>query len=147
MSVSGLRTFSGGSRPSLELSQAAFLIPSPRAPGNKEGRKSLLPIRQVQTPPGTPSRLAAAHQRPAGCAHAANPSPLPALRQKPEPQLPAPPAPAGEQTILSAVFGMNRPRDAPCSSPRPPSNLSSCRNLWNQPLSYPQPPGQANTVF
>nr|XP_060141295.1 metabotropic glutamate receptor 7-like isoform X1 [Globicephala melas] len=46
-----------------------------------------------------------------------------------------------------SVFGMNRPRDTPCSSPRPPSNLSSCRNLWNQPLSYPQPPGQANTGF
>ena len=102
MSVSGLRTFSRGSRPSLELSQAAFLIPSPRAPGNKEGRKSLLPLRQVQTPPRTLSRPAAAHQRPAGCVHAANLSPLPALRQKPEPQLPVPPAPAGEQTSLSA---------------------------------------------
>ncbi len=39
---------------------------------------------------------------PAGCVHAANPSPLPALRLKPEPQLPAPPAVAGEQTSLSA---------------------------------------------
>ena len=35
---------------------------------------------------------------PSGCVHAASPSPLPA---KPEPQLPAPPAPAGEQTSLS----------------------------------------------
>ncbi|KAJ8793928.1 hypothetical protein J1605_000127 [Eschrichtius robustus] len=29
---------------------------------------------------------------PSGCVHAANPSPLPAIRMKPEPQLPAPPA-------------------------------------------------------
>ncbi|XP_073647336.1 RNA/RNP complex-1-interacting phosphatase isoform X2 [Tursiops truncatus] len=36
---------------------------------------------EVQTPPRTLSRPAAAHQRPAGCVHAANPSPLQALRQ------------------------------------------------------------------
>ena len=38
---------------------------------------------------------------PSGRVHAANPSPLPAIRLQPEPQLPAPPAPAGEQTNLS----------------------------------------------
>ena len=32
---------------------------------------------------------------PSGCVHAANPRPLPAIRPKPEPQLPALPAPAG----------------------------------------------------
>lgn len=41
----------------------------------------------------------------------------------------------------------NRPRDAPSSSLRPPSNLSSSRNLRNQPLSYPRPAGPANTIF
>ena len=38
---------------------------------------------------------------PSGCVHATNPSPLPEIRPKPEPQLPAPPAPVGEQTSLS----------------------------------------------
>ena len=38
---------------------------------------------------------------PSGCVHAANASPLPAIRPKPEPQLPAPLVPAGEQTSLS----------------------------------------------
>ena len=32
---------------------------------------------------------------PSGCIHAANPSPLPAIRPKPEPQLPAPARPSG----------------------------------------------------
>ncbi|XP_059961276.1 uncharacterized protein LOC132494286 isoform X3 [Mesoplodon densirostris] len=59
----------------------------------------------------------------------------------------APEEAIADQNDSERLFGMNRPRDAPCSSPRPPSNISSCRNLWNQPLSYPQPPGQANTVF
>ncbi|XP_049561912.1 WAS/WASL-interacting protein family member 3-like [Orcinus orca] len=143
MSVSGLCSLSRGSRPSLELSQAGFLIPSPRAPGNKEGRKSLLPLRQVQTPPRTLSRLAAAHQRPAGCVHAANLSPLPALRQKPEPQLPVPPAPAGEQTSLSLV-----------SAGRPDPlrwNLSALLSapllLCSPPLlpSSPTPPPEVST--
>ena len=38
---------------------------------------------------------------PSGCVHAASPSPLPAIRPKPEPQLPAPPALASEQTSFS----------------------------------------------
>ena len=32
---------------------------------------------------------------PSGCVHAANPSPLPVIRPKPEPQLPAPARPSG----------------------------------------------------
>lgn len=41
-------------------------------------------------------------------------------------------------SLASAVFGRKRPRDASCSSLRPPSNLSSSRDLRSQTLSYPQ---------
>ena len=39
-----------------------LLIPFPRAPGNKEARKSLLPLWQLQTFSQPPSWLAVAHQ-------------------------------------------------------------------------------------
>lgn len=49
-------------------------------------------------------------------------------------------------SLASTVFGRNRPRDAPSSSLRPPSNLFSSLNLRNQ-LSHPRPPRPANTVI
>ena len=72
-----------------------LLIPSPRAPGNKEARKSLLPLRQVQTfldslPAShgalAPFRLCLCHQPqsspwdPTSEARASAPSPLPPRR-------------------------------------------------------------------
>ena len=41
-------------------------------------------------------------------------------------------------SLASTVLGQNRPRNAPGSSLRPPSNLFSSRNLWSQPLSSPR---------
>ena len=46
-------------------------------------------------------------------------------------------------SLASTVLGRNRPRDAPCSSLRPPSNLFSSGNLRSQPLSCPRSPGPA----
>ena len=49
-------------------------------------------------------------------------------------------------SLASTVLGQNRPRVAPCSSLRPPSNLFSSRSLRSQPLSCPRSPGPA-TIF
>ena len=40
----------------------------------------------------------------------------------------------------------NRPRVDSYSSLWSPSDFFPSRNLWNQPLSYPQPAGSANTI-
>ena len=45
-------------------------------------------------------------------------------------------------SLASAVFGLNRPRNAPCSNLWPPFNLFfSSHNLLNQPLNCLQSPG------
>ena len=49
--------------------------------------------------------------------------------------------------LQQCLFGRNRPRDAPRSRLRPPSNLFSSYNLQNQPLSYPQPPRPPTPFF
>ena len=95
MPVTGVCADSRDLHPSLELVYVVLLIPSPPAPGNKEARKSLLSLRQLQTFSRTTSQLAVAHKPPSGCVHAANPSPLPGIRLKPDPQLPAPTHPGG----------------------------------------------------
>ena len=53
----------------------------------QKARKSLLPVQQLfsNSLPASCGALT-----PSGCVHATNPSPLPAIRLKPEPQLPAP---------------------------------------------------------
>ena len=76
---------------------------------------------------------------PSGCVHAANPSPLPAIRLKPKPQLPALPAPAGEQTSLSGwwvLLGAEPPCGNLSALPSAPLWLRSPPWLW----SFPPPP-------
>ena len=50
-------------------------------------------------------------------------------------------------SLASTVLGQNRPRDTPCSSLWPPSNLFSGCSLWNQPLSCPQTSGPETPFF
>ena len=98
MPVSGVRADSHSSRPSLELFLAALLIFSPHTPGNKEARKSLLPLWQFQTFSLTPSQLAVAHLAPFG------------LCSRSQPQ--------------SSPLGLTSEARASAPSPRPPRRLS-----------------------
>ena len=109
-----------------------LLIPSPPAPGNKRGKKksfasSAGPDLFADSLPASPGALT-----PSGCVHATSPSPLPAIRpRKPQPQLPALPAPAGEQTSLSGwwvLVGMH----PPCGnlSALPSAPLWLCSPPW-----------------
>ena len=48
-----------------------------------------------------------------------------------------------DPSLASTVLGWNRPRDAPCSSLQPPSNIFFSGSLQNQSLSCPRSPGPA----
>ncbi|XP_073647756.1 clathrin heavy chain linker domain-containing protein 1 isoform X9 [Tursiops truncatus] len=79
--------------------------------GEEEKPQCLKPLEEVNTfgghgiicPDFSPDPLPASRGAltPSGCLHAAKASPLTGIRPKREPQLPASPAPAGEQTSLS----------------------------------------------
>ena len=78
---------------------------------------------------------------PSGCLHTANPSPLPGIWPlKPELQLPAPPAPAGEQTTLSGwwvLVSTNSLWGNLSTLPSAPLLLHSPPWLWSFPSAHP----------
>ena len=96
----GIHTDSRGSRPS-RVRLGGALNPLSSHTRKQRGKKKSLASSAAADffPDSLPASCGAL--APSGCVHAANRSPLPAIRPKPKPQLPAPPAPAGEQTSLS----------------------------------------------
>ena len=117
-------------------------ISSPRASGNRGKKKSLACSAAADLfPDSLPASCGAL--APSGCVHAANPSPLPAIRLKPKPQLPAPPTLAAEQTSLSGwwvLLGTAPLCGSLSALPSAPLWLRSPPWPQSSPLCYPQSP-------
>ena len=105
-------------------------------------KKSLASSAALDFFPGSP-RASCGALAPSGCVHAANPSPLPGIQPKPEPQLPAPALPGRRADKPLGLVSATRHRSSVCESLRfalrtPVAALSSVAPKL--PPSHPQSP-------
>ena len=110
---------------------------------NKEARKSLLPLRQLQTfsPDSLPASCGAL--TPSGCVHAASPSPLPAIRPKPSLSSQPRPPRRGSRQASRAAECCSAPSLCAGISPLCPLHPRGCallRGSEASPLRHPQSP-------